>query len=351
MRADYFFEWFKPVSFYRFISFFKEVFSIITNFVIAHFLNIIGISKNSGRDNYNQMKKDMKTSPDVFYPSKLWNLFERQFSDIMTIKGIDKFKETYINNHLNTYKSGHRIIYEGFIWQYYQTVKKMDYLKILDNIEEPLVGGKTDFIKINNKRITIDLLQAINDFYNIFGNKIDVNKKMLIMELGAGYGKLIYVILKTLPNAVCVILDLPSSLLIAEFYLPKVVNIDYVGYKKTRLLKDITREVLYKKRLWFFGCWRLNKFDLDSVDIFVNINSFQEMRKEQIIFYLKRAGKITTDRIYLREHIIEKNPINEEFIAQDCYKLDEDWKLIKEKISVPYFQYFEKTYDKAKKKK
>jgi len=332
-------------------KFSKEALSIGINRGLATALSILKMSKNKQEKLYWLMKKDLEQADEINSPSPLWKILETQFLDIITIKGIENFKDEYINRHFAAYAPNNRRIYESLIWQYYQNIKTKDSLNLLENLEEPRIGGKGDIVLINGKRFTLDLLQSIDEFYCIFGDGfLDPKKKQIILEFGAGYGRLAYVILKALPKTTYVILDLPSSLLISQYYLPKTLpGISYSGYKDTRLMNPVSRKDLLKKRLWFFGGFKFPFFENGSVDVFVNIYSMQEMKKNQIKCFLDLASKKACGRVYLKQHFVEENPINSEKILPEDYTLEKQWKVISMKTSGIYLHSFEKIFEKVSK--
>ncbi|MDO8633697.1 MAG: putative sugar O-methyltransferase [archaeon] len=331
-------------------SFSREALSIAANRTVAVPLRLFGLSKNKYEGLYKLMKKDLSEANEIYSPSTLWTVLEMQFSDILTINGLEKFKDEYINRHFAAYALGNKRVYEALIWQYYQSIEAKDNLGLLKQLEEPTVGGKGNVVLVKGKRFTLDLLQSIDEFYNILENSsIDTDEKSIFLELGAGYGRLAYIFIKALPKCTYVILDLPSSLLISQYYLPKVLQkLDYSGYETTRGLTSISREGLAKKRLWFFAALKLPFFEDNSIDTFINIYSLQEMKKRQIKQFLDLASRKTAKRIYLKEHFLEHNPINSEEITADNYVLGKGWKLSYDKISSLYLHSFERAFDKPK---
>ena len=69
----------------------------------------------------------------------------------------------------------------------------------------------------------VNLGSFFDDIYaNIIKNFLQNNQKNIIIDLGAGYGKLSYYITKNLSNTTLVDIDIPETLCLASFYLSKM---------------------------------------------------------------------------------------------------------------------------------
>jgi len=127
------------------------------------------------------------------------------------------------------YYNGHYLSIDGFLGFYFsiyiqiffELCKKTDRLKLLDTLKEPEIGNPI-ILKIDENKISFDLCYAINEYYSIL-EKLPLTKKtpLVIGELGAGYGRLAYVFLKT-TNCKFVISDISPTLYISQNYLSKI---------------------------------------------------------------------------------------------------------------------------------
>ncbi len=322
------------------------------NSALAFLLRFFGLSKYRHlEETYQIIKEDLEQSDEIFHPSRFWKGLDEKFFDILSIKGVDSFKDEYINRRFAAYLPESRRVYESLIWQYYQNLEKRDSLGLLNKLEEPEVGGKGNIVLINGKRFTLDLLQSIDEFYSILEVKsFDIEEDNIFLELGAGYGRLAYVFLKALPKAHYIILDLPSSLVISQYYLPRVFSgINYASYEETRKLDSISRKTLLKKSLWFFGSFKLPLFEDFSFDVFINIYSLQEMKRKQIENFLDLASKKTLREIYLKQNSIEENSVDNEIVKSEDYVLGKEWKNAFFRTSNTYLHCFEKAAKRTKK--
>jgi hypothetical protein len=131
------------------------------------------------------------------------------------------------------------------------------------------------------------------------------DKKNLILEIGAGYGGLAHQLGNILAqNCTCIILDLPEMLLFSGGYL--IVNNPekniYIYEKSTFTTKFLTRE-LYKYDYVLLPNYVLKDlYALPEINLMINMQSFQEMTREQIdeyteFGYTKLSGYLYSDNI------------------------------------------------------
>ncbi len=128
---------------------------------------------------------------------------------------------------------------------------------------------------------------SIDSFYSIAEVEPRVVTDALIIgELGAGWGRIGYILKKINPKLTYAIFDLPEVLLVSSVHLPRRLPTENVlTYSEGRELKQIGRNQLNSKGLAFFGAHHLKLCEEGLFDIFINIASFQEMSKAQVSSY------------------------------------------------------------------
>ena len=132
------------------------------------------------------------------------------------------------------------------------------------------------------------MLFSIDDFYNLYElNPAVATEPVVVAELGAGWGRLGYVLLKVNPKATYVIFDLPEVLLVSQSYLPTLLPDLTVGpYSQSHTLQP-SRRSLAAASVWFFGPQQMEQFQPGSIDYIVNIASFQEMPMAFVREYMR----------------------------------------------------------------
>ncbi len=112
----------------------------------------------------------------------------------------------------------------------------------------------------------------------------------VVAEIGAGYGKLAYFVLRDLPGATFVDFDLPETLCLAAYYLMNVWP-----EKKVLLYgeEDFDADCLSRYDLIFMPPQEIEKLGRDTVDLFLNKNSLGEMTAESVVNYVGHISEAT----------------------------------------------------------
>lgn len=179
---------------------------------------------------------------------------------------------------------------------YLNLIKKRDVLHLLDTLSATCKEGAGHGYHMDNKFISLDLLLSIDEFYSMYElNPSIATSKCIIAELGAGWGRLGYVLSKVNPLCTYIVFDLPEALLVSQSYLPKLLPAAKVSnYESTRNLEKIDRNTLLESNLWFLLPQDMLKFEPGSVDFVITIASLQEMPEEYVTSYMNYFSKIAS---------------------------------------------------------
>lgn len=152
-------------------------------------------------------------------------------------------------------------------------VKSIDTLQLLERLEEDEFFGNYTF-QIDNKLISRDLLDSIMEIYFLEKHlNLTLSRDMTILDIGAGYGRLAYRMVNTLPNTLnylCVD-AVAISTFISEYYL------------RFRSIEDRAKVVPLDEIE--------NTLKNRTVNIAVNIHSFSECRIPAIDWWLSLLQK------------------------------------------------------------
>ena len=325
-----------------------------------------------------EMFYEIKNTTKVFQPSNFWDKYAKEHIKKLEKYGIANFKRTLgmqyfhfppfpdrsfqriflkwlrhpglkifsnLNSRLGTTEyMGHNISLDGILGIYctiyvrvfYELTKRKDTKNLLSKLEEPLVGNP---IKINydNKIIGFDICNSLLEYYAM-SDVVGFSKKdtSVICELGAGYGRLAYVLMKIHPNYKYVIFDIPPALYVSQVYLSKLFPEKRIfKFRHFRNFSEIKKEY-NESGLCFFTPNQLEFFPENEVDVFINISSLHEMRKDQIEKYHELINKVTDGYFFSKQYpdIIR---LGDELtgayeVPFDKYPIPKNWKLIFKKI-------------------
>ncbi len=141
-------------------------------------------------------------------------------------------------------------------------------------------------------------------FYNILNWHLDVTEKKRILEIGAGNGNLLSLLFNAAPGSQVIDVDLPETLSHAMVYIA-----DLFPGAKIMMPHEFAARSCREADFVFLTPRQTRFIENDSVDLAVNISSFQEMTRAQIEEYFKliqRCGK--NGSYFLTSNRVEKIP-------------------------------------------
>jgi putative sugar O-methyltransferase len=262
------------------------------------------------------MRGDNARAGFPFAHTEYWRTEAAIFEKLFDALGINSVEGEYYNTRFHgTQPNDHRL-YEWFLTIFYRHLQARDRLGLLKRLTSnlkvdpsskgiaidgiPLAIGHP--IRLDGKDVSADLLFSIYDFYNMLELAPGLATEPLILaDLGAGWGRLGYVLLHANPLAHYVVFDIPETLLISSNYLPRVCSgFSFCNYEESRS-GELSRERLLSKSIWFLGAQDLARLSPNSLDLLVNVASFQEMPSTQVNRYLELIHKPALGgHVYLR---------------------------------------------------
>jgi len=168
----------------------------------------------------------------------------------------------------------------GLVWQ---CALQMDRLRCLDRCEEPLVGSPIP-VHYCDRLITQDLASSAME-WNWISHHIRKDARRpgptTVAEIGAGYGRLAYLVLKTNPDVRYSIFDIPPARQLATEYLTRTVG---------------------KCERWAVSSPEAFVGIEKEFDLIVNISSFDEMAPWQVEDYFRQIDRAGRGYLYVKQH-------------------------------------------------
>lgn len=139
-----------------------------------------------------------------------------------------------------------------------------------------------------------------NEIYgSLLASLIEDVEHPVVADLGAGYGKLAYFILRDREAFTFIDFDLPETLCLAAYYLMKMWP------EKRALLYgegDIGREDVARYDPVFMPSYEIEKLRPVSVDLFVNKNSPGEMTEDAVRNYVQHIARAAKSFFFHMNH-------------------------------------------------
>ena len=294
-------------------------------------------------ESYKIMKKEQSTVDRLYRPSSLWqkhiDLDFKLLKEALDTNDLKKFTfflqnfgnwENYlgIENQTLIKKYSKNFFLKKFLANeiFYGQKKLWEYFNqntsSLSEVHMPRHGNQNGAIVDNNFFVIGSFSNHI--YAKIIKKYLDNNKRNIIFDLGGGYGKLAYYILKDLKNYCFIDFDIPEVLCLATFYLSKCFP------KKKIFLygqENFGSNTLKNYDLVFLPGWEITKIADNEIDFAINKNSLGEMNSETSLNYLKHIHR-TSNYFFSMNHEFFRNKfsddsfslINKEFNLNNNFK-------------------------------
>lgn len=290
-----------------------------------------------------EMMQDQKNIHGQFDASLLWEDLYGVFIRSLYVEGIENFKVSRINSYYSNLSYSDKLLYRNYLWLLFKSIKRKDSLSLLDKLYEPKIGGG-NYIVLEGKNVSFDLLQSLDEYYSLYEYVPSVNNPV-ILELGAGYGRLAYIFLSVLKRGTYIIVDHPISLIVAQYYLKKVFpKLKILTYRESKKIKVFTEKILSQYQLIFLCPWNLEKLKDKSIDMFINIYSFQEMKLPTIHYYFSEIERLCLGVFYNKQLYTSMNKKDRMTVHHSEYPYGITWKKIFSKTSIINPIVFEDAY-------
>ena len=171
-----------------------------------------------------------------------------------------------------------------------------------------------------------------------------------ILELGAGYGRNAFVILKDQPTARLIIIDIPPALWISERYLSSVFPEKRVF--KFREFTDFgeVAEEFERADIVFVLSTQITLLPGGIADLILNVSSLHEMRPDQISFYFEQFDKLLRDggHMYTKQWRSTEVLFERVSLTEIDYPVPSHWKTVFSRQAPVQTKFYEALYWKPK---
>lgn len=316
----------------------------------------------------------------TYLPSRLWEELNTKNLQQLETSGLDNIKQTVAQNYftwvighsdqqfrylarhtklsswpailrgifdhdpsfpLNRKQQRELKIFTRMLWKF---TERIDSENLLAHIEEPIEGNPFR-IFLNGKLISQDLANSVLEYYSICEHfTASTTSKDSICELGAGYGRNAYVFVKALTSCKYIVIDIPPALYVSQHYLTNIFPEKRIfTFRPFRRFSDVEKE-FNDADLAFVLPHQAEMLPEKSVDLFINISSLHEMRKDQIDAYFTLIEKLTRGYFYTKQWWVSQNPADGITITPKDYPVPRNWTLLYLRKAMVQTYFFEAMY-------
>lgn len=215
-----------------------------------------------------------------------------------------------------------------YVCMLYEFVSRADPLRLLDGLVEPAEGAPID-IRYAGRPVSQDLLSSLAEFYALEeACGLTKREATRVAEIGAGYGRLGYVLHSILTKGLqyCVV-DIPPALCVSQRYLSAVLP----GKKifRCREFKNFAeiRDEFSAADVCFLLPHQLELLPDAYFDVFIAISNLPEMRREQIDAYFRHIERLCSGYFFSKQYWDYFNPLDRYRMRFIDYPTPASWRL------------------------
>lgn len=233
--------------------------------------------------------------------------------------------------------------YKTFIAMYAEILQRYDRLNLLATIREPMVGNPF-IVRHRGLELSQDLCNSVHEFYSVMGPDPDQSRQMSICELGAGYGRLAYLFLMTLPGASYCIVDIPPALYLSQRYLTMLFpETPIFRFRPFTRFEDV-REEFEASRIRFLATPQIELLPSKIFDCFVNISSLHEMTVAQVKNYFYHMDRLCRGQVYTKQWRVSRAKVNGCVFRENEYPVPASWRPVYHRKHAIQRMFFEALY-------
>ena len=340
--------------------------------------------KNTDPDLKN-MILDLSKAPALYQPSEFWIEYMTMNLKQLNEQGQDNFKRTVNQNYFNWIKDLseeqcstiapslswfskttvsvnsflnnpgaylpkedwsdiERAQYAKFVCYLWEFARKHDKLHLLDNLEEPTLGNPLG-IKYLGKLISQDISNSVMEIDAAaegFGDKLPTN--LHVGELGAGYGRNAYVLLKKRTDIKVTIIDIPPALHLCQWYLSKLFPDRKIFKYRPFSSYEQVHDEFESSSIKFLLPQQVEQLPDNTFDLFLNISSLQEMTAPQIEMWFENIDRLCHGYFYSKQWICSNNPFDNILIKREDYPVRKSWTELFNRDCTVQTKFFEALY-------
>ena len=271
---------------------------------------------------------------DSFYNSRVKNIVP-QVAGEKVFENISMFK---VHKNMDNFKSLQHNLLTSLLYKFMKKIDENKYYETLRQKKSFLLYNPT--IEIDNFVISQDLINSIIDLYEMEKIKkisgLNTSQENVILEIGAGNGRMADAILSLFSNKKYIICDIPLASYLAFFRLNKSFSNKKISCAFDTDNKNDLEKKIFDNDIIFILPHQINLLKHNLVDITLAFDCIHEMDKNTIKFYMENIDKFSK---FFFMKVWEKTKVPFSFfntlsVHDNSYFIKKSWQSIEKKNSL-----------------
>lgn len=337
---------------------------------------------------FGAMLDEVAGAAALYRPSRFWENLNRINFEMLTDHGLENFKRTVAQNYFNwlvirkgdnQFRNARRawmrhpslqpffnvldkpellkttigleravggkelFVYKLFVGMLWEMALRGDRSGLAASLEEPEVGNPIA-IRRRSRRISQDLANSIREFNTLLEAEPTLRgRSKRLAELGAGYGRLAYVLLSD-PGTRYFIFDIPPALYVSQWYLTQLFPGEKVfRFRHIDNFSDLGAEIA-SSRIAFFTPNQVELFPDRFFDVFSSISTLPEMTEMQSRNYIVHMQRTSAGLVYLKQWTNWDNSDDGRLFAKSDVALNPPFRCVLDRADAVQDLFFEQVW-------
>lgn len=290
------------------------------------------------------MRLDNGTASGQYRPGtgRGWEKLVDEFEQTFHSEGIGDVEQQSFNARFAANPPGSRVYYHiacNLMLLRLEQRDKWGIISCLKNTQN--IKTRNHEVEIRGLVVSWDLLISIQALISMAeADSRIITESCVVLDLGAGWGRVGHVLLRVNPKSSYICADLPETLLISQNYLPTTLpGIPVRDYRRNR-----EKLAFSEAGLHFIGCHDLPRIPDKSIDYFLNIASFQEMQNKQVEGYLSDIDRVCKGIFYTRQINFTNRKDGFVVDGEEYYPFPPNWQRLYIRDADEWTGYFEAAF-------
>jgi len=232
--------------------------------------------------------------------------------------------------------------YRYFVLMLWSYALKADTKGHLNVLEEPQEGHPLT-VPAGQRLASQDLANSVLEYYSM-AEGVDFAACRRALEIGGGYGRDAFVVMKLNPHLQYTMVDIPPALWIAQRYLSSVFPERTVFHVRDFKSYDEVAAEMEAASIVFLLPHQLELMPDRRYDLGLNISSFGEMQQEQIAAYFRTLERVTAGHFYMKQWKVSQNAFDNLSLTEENYPVGRSWKKLYSRQCAVQTAFFEALY-------
>jgi putative sugar O-methyltransferase len=233
-------------------------------------------------------------------------------------------------------------IFVGLLWHYTRSVCRNG---LTEALSEPALGNPLRCV-LAGRLISQDLANSIRE-RNVALSSMEpamaAGRTVSVVEIGAGYGRLGFVLLSSAPCRYTVV-DIPPALALSQWYLTSLFPQKHAfQFRPWHSFSEVERE-LELADMRFLTPDQFALCPPRYFDVGITISTLPEMTRAQFDFYLSRLSSLVSGAIYTKQWLEHHNARDDVTIRRSDFVLPNPWRLTIDRVDGVQDAFFERMW-------